>query len=162
MIYTINRLFKHALLTMLCVLLIDNINAQATSAYDQKMADSLGGDDYGMKQYMFVILKIGTNKTATKAESDSAFRGHMENMGKLVKEKKLVVAGPFKKNEKSYSGIFILDVKTVEEAKIIVDNDPAVKAKLLEAEYYPWFGSAALPMYLQYQKQISKKSHRGD
>ncbi|WP_260392461.1 hypothetical protein [Empedobacter falsenii] len=35
------------------------------------------------------------------------FRGHLDNINRLVKEEKLVVAGPMGKNEKNYCGIFI-------------------------------------------------------
>jgi len=35
------------------------------------------------------------------------FRGHLDNINRLVKEEKLVVAGPMCKNEKNYRGIFI-------------------------------------------------------
>lgn len=90
--------------------------------------------------------------------TDSLFRGHMNNIERLVKEHKLVVAGPLGKNEKSYRGIFILSVPTVDEARALVETDPAIKAKLFDVELYPWYGSAALPMYLDASERISKKS----
>ncbi|MEO7047659.1 MAG: hypothetical protein ABI091_20340, partial [Ferruginibacter sp.] len=34
--------------------------------YDKELADKLGGDDYGMKSYFFVILKTGANTTTDK------------------------------------------------------------------------------------------------
>src|SRR5438128_1203733 len=89
-----------------------NLHAGAQSAnpkYDKALADSLGGDDYGMKMYVLAILKTGTNTTATKATSDSLFGGHMNNIVRLVKEGKLIVSGPMKKNEKAYRGIFIFN-----------------------------------------------------
>ena len=47
------------------------------------------------------------------------FEGHMENINRLAKEGKLVVAGPFMKNDRNYRGIFIFNCKTVEEAQKI-------------------------------------------
>ncbi len=82
----------------------------ANPNYDETLAKSLNADDYGMKSYILAILKTGENLTATKEESNTAFTGHMENMRKLVKEGKLIVAGPLGKNDKTYRGIFILDV----------------------------------------------------
>jgi hypothetical protein len=79
----------------------------------------------------------------------------MANIGRLVEEGKLIVAGPMKKNEKNYRGIFILNVKK-EEAVSILDTDPAIKAKLLEPEIYEWYGSAALPVYLPYHEKVQK------
>lgn len=37
------------------------VNAQASEKFDQKLADSLGADQYGMKNYFLVILKTGEN-----------------------------------------------------------------------------------------------------
>ncbi len=125
--------------------------------YDKAMADSLGGDDYGMKMYTLVILKTGPANIAKKETVDSLFGGHMSNMGRLVAANQLVVAGPLGKNDKQYRGIFILNVKTVEEANAILVTDPAIKAGLLEAEIIPWYGSAALPTYLKAHERIMKK-----
>ena len=125
-------------------------------AYDPALAEKLGGDDYGMKSYMLVILKTGSNKTTDKPFIDSCFRGHMENIGRMVEANKLIVAGPLGKNENSYRGIFILNVKTVEEANSLLESDPAVKENLLAAEIYKWYGSAALPQYLPDSDKIWK------
>ncbi|MES2882449.1 MAG: hypothetical protein V4676_09900 [Bacteroidota bacterium] len=134
-------------------------NAQVTnSKYDKALADSLNADEYGMKMYVLVILKTGSNTTASKSTSDSLFGGHMQNIKRMVADGKLAVAGPLKKNEKNYRGIFILNVKTVDEANLLLANDPAISAKLLDAEVYSWYGSAALPMYLPASDKIGKKS----
>ncbi|RYD93279.1 MAG: hypothetical protein EOP54_19460 [Sphingobacteriales bacterium] len=122
------------------------------------LAQKLGGDDYGMKAYVLVILKSGTNTTGDSATVETAFRGHMANMGRLVKEGKLVVAGPLKKNDKNYRGIFILNVPTVEEAEKLVQTDPAIIAKFLDVELYSWYGSAALPEHLKFHDKIEKKN----
>jgi len=127
-------------------------------AYDAKLADSLGADDYGMKRYLLVLLKTGTVTINDKKITDSLFAGHMRNIEALAKAGKLVVAGPLQKNDKAYRGIFILDVPTVEEARKLLANDAAVHAGLLDAEYYGWYGSAALPLYLPYHEKVQRKS----
>ena len=124
--------------------------------YDETLAKKLGADEYGMKNYVFVILKTGENKTLDKEELSRLFRGHMENIQRLADEKKLIVAGPFGENDKTYRGLFIFDVQTVEEAKILVQTDPAVKAGIFEAEMFPWYGSAALAEYLPVSDKIWK------
>lgn len=130
----------------------------ANPNYDPALAEQLGGDVFGMKSYILVILKTGTNDTADKAYINQCFRGHLDNMNTLVKEDKLIVAGPLGKNQKSYRGIFILNVKTVEQADQILMTDPAIQAKLLDYEVFPWYGSAALPKYLPYADKIWKKN----
>ena len=135
-----------------------SVNAQTENPkYDKKLADSLGGDDYGMKPYVLVLLKTGSNKTSDKVIIDSLFKGHMANINHLVDAGLLTVAGPLQKNEKSYRGIFILNVKTLEEANKLLVTDPAVKEKLLDPELYVWYGSAALPLYLKSHELVEKK-----
>jgi len=129
----------------------------ANPNYDKTLAEKSGGDDYGMKSYYFVILKTGTNKTTDKEYINESFRGHMENIHRLVEEGKLIVAGPLGKNENSYRGIFIFDnIKSPEEVNEILQTDPAIKNGLLDYEIYNWYGSAALPEYLPYSDKIWK------
>jgi len=118
--------------------------SQTNPNYDKALADRLGGNENGMKQYVLVILKTGSNTTTDKATTDKLFAGHMENIGRLAKEGKLVLAGPLGKNDKSYRGIFILNVKTIAEAEALLQTDPAIKEKLLDSESYIWWGSAAV------------------
>ena len=152
-----NRSLRKAIITIVVFLGSLAVNAQ-TSKYDKALADSLGADDYGMKMYVLVILKSGTNTVTDKSKSDSLFAGHLQNIRRLAKDGKLVVAGPLAKNEKEYRGIFILNVKTLEEAQTLMQTDPAIAAKLLDTELYNWYGSAALPMYLPASEQVEKKS----
>jgi len=63
------------------------------------------------------------------------------------------------KNDKSYRGIFIFNVKTMEEATALLEADPACKEKLLDAEIYVWYGSAALPEYMKAHEKIGRKKH---
>lgn len=124
--------------------------------YDPVLAQKLGGDEYGMKSYVLVILKTGTNQTTDKTLINNSFRGHMENINHLVKEGKMTVAGPLGKNENAYRGIFILNVTTFEEAESLLQNDAAIKEGLLDFDLYKWYGSAALPEYLDLSDKIWK------
>lgn len=125
--------------------------------YDENLAKSLHADEYGMKKYVFCLLKSGSNTTASKEETKKLFEGHMENIGKLAKEGKLAVAGPFMKNDRNYRGIYIFNVETIEEAKALVATDPAIKANLLEAELTPWYCTAALQEIPKMHDKIAKK-----
>ena len=125
--------------------------------YDEKLAKELHADERGMKMYILVILKSGSNHETDKVVRDSLFAGHFANINRLVALKKMVVAGPLETNDQSYRGIFILDVTTKEEAKVLLDADPTIKQQIFEAEYYEWYGSAALPEYLKTAEKIRKK-----
>lgn len=127
--------------------------------YDKALAEKLGGDDYGMKSYFFVILKTGTNKTEDKNLISESFKEHKKNIDRLVKENKLIVAGPFGKNDKTYRGLFILNnIKTIEEAKELLKTDLAIKNGLLDFEIFIWYGSAAIPEYLPFSEKIWKSN----
>jgi len=127
--------------------------------YDKALAEKLGGDDYGMKSYFFVILKTGTNKTEDKNLISESFKEHKKNIDRLVKENKLIVAGPFGKNDKTYRGLFILNnIKTIEEAKELLKTDLAIKNGLLDFEIFTWYGSAAIPEYLPFSEKIWKSN----
>lgn len=152
------RILK-SIFSILILLLISNcISAQADNPkYNQHLADSLGSDDYGMKMYTLVILKTGPVEVSDKKRRDSLFAGHLQNIKRLASIGKLAVAGPMQANDKNYRGIFILTVSTAEEARKLLATDPVIEAKLLEAEIYGWYGSAALPMYLPFSEIIQKK-----
>ena len=132
-------------------------HAQKTNPnYDAELAKKVGADDYGMKSYLFVILKTGTNTSTDKVEVDKAFAGHMANMHTRIEAGKLVVAGPVGKNDKNYRGIFILNESDIERAKALLATDPAIKAKFLDYDIFPWYGSAALAEYLEASDKVWK------
>ncbi|MES2747804.1 MAG: YciI family protein [Bacteroidota bacterium] len=124
--------------------------------YDENLAKSLNADHRGMKNYVFCLLTTGSNTTATDQEKADLFKGHMDNIMRLAKEGKLATAGPFGKNDRNYRGIFIFNVTTIEEAKALVESDPAVKANLLEAELTLWYASAALMKVNEIHSTITK------
>jgi uncharacterized protein YciI len=151
---------KKLLLIFALAILALRVSAQSNEqAYDSVLAKDLGADEYGMKPYVFVMLLPGTNQLEKGAVRDSIFRGHRQNIGKLVDQNKLVIAGPFEDNDKSYQGIFILNVKTIGEARELLKTDPAISNGLLSAELYSWYGSAAISQYLKFQKSITRKQH---
>ncbi len=133
-------------------ILAQNINPK----YDSLLAKKLGADEHGMKKYVFVLIKSGANTSTDKAYKDSCFAGHFRNINKLAAQGKLIVAGPIQKNEKAIRGIFILDVLDFEEAKILLADDTAIKEGFLDYDLFFWYGSAALPMYLETSEKINK------
>jgi uncharacterized protein YciI len=135
----------------------DKDNAISNPNYDSLLAQKLGADDYGMKSFIFVILKTGPNTTTDTQFINQCFRGHLDNINRLAQEGQLVVAGPLGRNDNNYRGIFILDAASIEEARQLLQTDPAVAEGLLEAEIYNWYGSAALPLYLDYSDKIWKQ-----
>lgn len=125
--------------------------------YDSVLAQKYGADERGMKMYIFCILKTGPVKDTLKAVKDSLFAGHMKNIGRLAEEGKLVMAGPFGKNERSYRGLYVFNVSTVKEAEELLVTDPAVQAGLLVGELTPLYCSAALMGLNETHWKLTKK-----
>jgi uncharacterized protein YciI len=120
--------------------------------FDAALAERLGADENGMKKYVLAYLKSGPNRTQNSIESANIQRGHLENITRMVNEGTLVVAGPFL-DDGDIRGIYIFNVETVEEARVLTATDPAIQAGRLEMELHPWYGPAALIMV----KGISEK-----
>ncbi len=112
-------------------------------AKDTALARQLGADDYGMKQYVMAFLKSGPNRNQSKEEAARLQNAHMDNIFRMAKEGKLIVAGPFM-DDWEVRGIYIFNVTTLEEAKALTETDPAIQAGRLAMELHPWYGSAAL------------------
>lgn len=132
------------------------VNAQKP-VYDSILAKKLHADDYGMKMYVFVMLKTGTNTSTDQEAKSKAFAGHMKNIQNMADNGKLAVAGPFEKGG-AHRGLFILNVSTFEEANQLLEGDSAIKEKYLEPELIQWYGSASLMETPEIHKKSQKKN----
>jgi uncharacterized protein YciI len=127
------------------------------SAYDAELAKKLGADERGMRMYVVCILKTGPNDAEIKGdERKDIFAGHFANIERLADEGKLAVAGPFGKNDRTYRGLYVFNVSTIEEAEKLVTLDPAVKAGVFVPELTLWYGSAAMMVINDTHKRIEK------
>ena len=129
--------------------------AQSPVSYDAELAKSLGGNENGMRKYVFVVLRTGPNKVPPGAERAEMFAGHMANIQRLANEGKLAYAGPLDGVDGA-RGIFIFAVDSIEEAKSLVATDPVIIKGEMVAEYHMHFGSAGLMMVNQIHTQITK------
>ncbi len=129
----------------------------ATNGYDAALAQKLGADEYGMKQYVMAFLKSGPNRNQDAATAQALQKAHLENIGRLAEAGKLVVAGPFM-DKGEVRGIYIFNVTSIEEAQKLTETDPAIKAGRLVMELHPWYGSAALMQVNETHKKLEKKN----
>jgi len=131
--------------------------AVTPSIYDAALATKLGADERGMKMYVMCILKTGPKDSLiTGKERDDIFTGHFANINNLANQGKLAVAGPFGKNDRTYRGLYIFNVPTIEEAEKLVVLDPAVKAGVFVPELTLWYGSASLMVTPEIHKKLEK------
>ncbi len=131
--------------------------ASKPAAYDAELAKKVGADERGMRMYVLCILKTGPKDADFKGkERDDIFAGHFANIGRLADEGKLAVAGPFGKNDKTYRGLYVFAVPTIEEAEKLVVMDPAVKAGVFVPEMTLWYATAALMETPRIHKTLEK------
>lgn len=128
-----------------------------TNMYNQQLAEKLGADTYGMRKYVMAFLKVGPNRTQDSTKAAELQRAHLNNIQRLAKEGKLVLAGPFL-DKSDIRGIYIFDVPTIAEAEALTATDPAIQAGSLLMELHPWYGSAALMQVNEIHTQIAKEN----
>jgi uncharacterized protein YciI len=126
--------------------------------YNAELASELGADDYGMKMYVMAFLKTGPNRDQSPEEAAQLQKAHMDNIRRMAEAGDLVLAGPFAKNDQGIQGIYIFNVETVEEAELLTQTDPAIKAGRLTMDLIPWYGSAALMKVTEIGQTLAKKS----
>ncbi len=154
-----NTLFAFCLFVLVAAF-GSNVNAQKTESpagpnYDAALAKRLGADDMGMRQYVMCFLKTGPLKVEDKAKRDELMKGHFGMINRLADEGKLIVAGPFS-NGGEFRGIYLFDVKTIEEAQKLTETDPSIREGYFKVEFIKWYGSAALMEVNSIHKKIAK------
>lgn len=150
-------MIKNVMVALLLVASAACVAQSKNPQYDAELAKRLGADQYGMKTYVMAFLKAGPNRLTDSAARAALQAAHLKNIMRLAAEGKLIVAGPFM-DDQPIKGIFIFNVRTLEEAKTLTATDPAIKAGSLVMELHPWYGSAALMETVDIHKKIEKKS----
>lgn len=100
-----------------------------------------------MKTYIMVFLKEGPTRNQSKEVAEKIQKEHLAHLSSMYQEGMLIMAGPFQ-DESKIKGILILNLEVLEEAKVRVEEDPAIKAGRLTAEYHLWYtksGTVTLP-----------------
>ena len=93
-----------------------------------------------MQQYLYRIqvvrpemLTEGPTETEAQVVSD-----HFVYLKDLVEKGVVILAGRTQNNDYSSFGIIIFNAESDAQARIIVENDPAVKNRVMRAELFPY------------------------
>lgn len=98
-------------------------------------------DDYEMTTYQVGFLRKGPKWTPGDTPELKALQAaHLAHIGKMAETGKLILAGPFADGGE-LRGLFIFRVDSLEEAKALAEQDPAVKAGRLIIEWHPWYAA---------------------
>ncbi len=136
---------------------IEKTSQENTVEFDAELAKELGANPYGMRRYVMAFLKKGPNRDRDSLAAAQLQAAHLANIGKLAKEGKLSLAGPFL-DDGVIRGIYIFNVTSIEEAKALTETDPAIQAGSLVMELHPWYGSAALMKVNEIHSHLAKES----
>ena len=105
---------------------------------DNSMSVKIGDSTFVIKQFYFVMLSDGPNRSQDSVTAARIQDAHLKNISRLAQNGKLVVAGPFG-DEGNWKGVFIFNCKSKEETEELVKSDPAVQAGRLKYEIHPWW-----------------------
>ncbi len=140
------KLNKIFLLAICLIAMIVVVQAQQPQQQSKPESDL---PKFELDRYQFGMLKRGPKSTAEKTpESQKIQEGHMANINKLARAGKLMAAGPMAE-EGDLRGIFIFKAASLEEARTLASEDPAIKSGRLTLELMDWLGPKGIGAKLQ-------------
>lgn len=92
------------------------------------------------KQYLYLLRldKTMLDTAAWTPEKNKIVQEHFANLQKMLSDGTLILAGRTQNALDKTFGIVIYEADSFEEAKTIAENDPAVKAKIMTVEVFPY------------------------
>lgn len=99
-----------------------------------------GDTTYVMQKYFMVFLKSGPERSQNREEAMEIQKKHLAYLGKVAEMGKTSITGPMG-DDGEIRGIVIYNTPTMEEARRLAEQDPAVKAGRLVVEVHPWWAA---------------------
>jgi uncharacterized protein YciI len=135
---------KKILLTIICSVLTLSVMAQDVDTTDAQQPETFtmqeGDTTYVMQKYFMVFLKSGPKRSQTKKEAAEIQKKHLAYLEKMAQMGKTSITGPFG-DDGDIRGIVVYNTATMEEAKRLAEQDPAVRAGRLVVEVHPWWAA---------------------
>jgi hypothetical protein len=107
------------------------------------LAAAAGGADAppNMEKYYLVLLKRPAKPPSLeKAALEELQKNHLGHMRAMFEAGKMVIGGPFdEQKDQSLRGMCLYRVATLDEARGLAEQDPAVKAGRLEVDVMAWW-----------------------
>lgn len=96
------------------------------------------GVEVPMADYQFGLLMRGPKADAIPADQLAEIqKGHMAHIGRMAAEGMLVTAGPFQDGGE-YRGIFVFRAPSLEAARALAEQDPALQAGRMRLDLHAW------------------------
>lgn len=99
-----------------------------------------------MRTYVVGFLYRGPNRPSSPEEAEALQRGHLTVIGRLGREGKVLIVGPFR-DDTDLRGLIVFDTESIDEASEWFAEDPAVRAGIFRLEFHPWYGSKGVGIH---------------
>lgn len=129
--------------------------AAPPATYDAALAEAVGADERGMRNYVLVILRTGPTPVPKGPERDEMFKGHFANMKRLAEAGKLALAGPLDGVD-GWRGLYVFATSDIEEARRLVATDPVVAKGEMVPELHTYYGTAALMLIPELATKVAR------
>lgn len=141
-------------LSLFLLVLFASLPARVTQAQETAPESPAAEEAAPMEfeTYQLVLLKRPENRPELPDEKVQEIQAaHIGHLTRMAQEGHLVAAGPFGDQEdESLRGLALYRVGSVEEARRLAEQDPAVQAGRLEVEVMTWYtekGALAFPLF---------------
>jgi uncharacterized protein YciI len=99
--------------------------------------------EYEMRTYVLGFLYRGPNSVEDAEQSRVLQAAHLANIGRLAREGKIILAGPFL-DKGDLRGVFLFDTDSIETAEGWCATDPTIRAGALRVELKPWHSAKGI------------------
>ena len=114
----------------------DTARIQQPETFEMQDGDTI----YVMQKYFMVFLKSGPERSQSREEAMEIQKKHLAYLSKVAEMGKTSITGPMG-DDGEIRGIVIYNTPTMEEARRLAEQDPAVKAGRLVVEVHPWWAA---------------------
>lgn len=97
-------------------------------------------DDLSMRQFVFGFLNVGPKPVGTPEANATIMDDHLANLWAMRQSGVMVAGGPAIGSQ-TRASVVIMAMDSVEKARVLLEQDPTVKAGRTVVELYPWFAA---------------------
>ncbi|WP_375766247.1 YciI family protein [Archangium gephyra] len=136
-----------ALAALLCTALFaGSAGAQGSAAPKNQPAQAAPKDkakapQVDFEKHYLVILRRGPSWSPEVTPAVERIQSeHMAHLNRMADSGKMIIAGPFgEQQDPTFRGACLYKTETLEEARKLAEEDPAVKAGRLKVEIMAWY-----------------------
>jgi uncharacterized protein YciI len=97
-----------------------------------------------MSSYVVGLYRrVANRRDIPEDESDRIQEGHMAKIRQMTEQGDVITAGPFEEDG-DLRGLMIFSTGSVERARELFAEDPAIQAGRIVLEFHTWYGPAGL------------------